>query len=44
MWELDLAIEVTVEPLIIHLGESVSLMTIQINRKNSKIRVDFLNP
>jgi hypothetical protein len=30
-------IEVTVEPLIIHLGECDELMTIRINRKNSKI-------
>jgi hypothetical protein len=40
MWELDVRIEVTVEPLIIHLE---SVMTIRINRKNSKMRVNFLN-
>jgi hypothetical protein len=45
MWELDVRIEVTVEQLIIHLEAwRVSLMTIRINRKNSKMRVDFLNP
>jgi hypothetical protein len=41
MWKLDVRIEVTVEPLIIHLE---SLMRIRINQKISKMRVDFLNP
>jgi hypothetical protein len=44
MWELDVRIEVTVEPPIIHLGQSDDDSEIRINRKNSKMRVDFLNP
>jgi hypothetical protein len=41
MWELDVRIEVIMEPLIIHLGESDDDW---INWKNWKMRVDFLNP
>jgi hypothetical protein len=44
MWELDVCIEVTVEPLIKWLYTLENLMTIRINRKNSKMKVDFLNP